>query len=302
MTPAQEQEAFDMIWDGLTTQSKARPTSSPKGFVLGGQPGAGKSKMVSRLGAELNRNLLVINGDEFRRYHPNFDEIQARYGRDAPQHTAAFSSKMTEMVLDRALREKYNVSIEGTFRTDEVPMGTLDKMRLHGYETAVHILTTPSEVSWQSTLERYNNMVEVGEQPRHTDKAHHDMVANRLAENADTVFASGKADSFKVYTRDGLVFDDKIHKTMPGASIDIELHRNSRQLEHLEVQYQKNAHRLSDSQKFIAKEAKRIIAELNPADQVQAKISLYSSQLAELNQKPPSQSPPSPSEEPEIER
>ena len=75
MTPAQEQEAFDMIWDGLTTQSKARPTSSPKGFVLGGQPGAGKSKMVSRLGAELNRNLLVINGDEFRRYHPNFDEI-----------------------------------------------------------------------------------------------------------------------------------------------------------------------------------------------------------------------------------
>ena len=37
MTPAQEQEAFDMIWDGLTTQSKARPTSSPKGFVLGGQ-------------------------------------------------------------------------------------------------------------------------------------------------------------------------------------------------------------------------------------------------------------------------
>lgn len=49
MTPAQEQEAFDMIWDGLTTQSKARPTSSPKGFVLGGQPGAGKSKMVSRL-------------------------------------------------------------------------------------------------------------------------------------------------------------------------------------------------------------------------------------------------------------
>ena len=77
MTPAQEQEAFDMIWDGLTTQSKARPTSSPKGFVLGGQPGAGKSKMVSRLGAELDRNLLVINGDEFRRYHPNFDEIQA---------------------------------------------------------------------------------------------------------------------------------------------------------------------------------------------------------------------------------
>lgn len=124
MTPEQEKEAFEMIWDGLMTQSTARPSLSPKGFVLGGQPGAGKSRLVTKLGLELHRDLLIINGDEFRRYHPDFDQIQLQYGKDAPKHTAAFSAKMTELVLDRTLREQYNVSIEGTFRTAEVPMAS----------------------------------------------------------------------------------------------------------------------------------------------------------------------------------
>ena len=117
------------------------------------------------------------------RYHPDFDQIQAQYGKDAPKHTAEFSANMTELVLDRALHEQYNISIEGTFRTAEVPMATLDKMREHGYQTAVHIQTAPTEVSWQSTLERYDDMLRVGEIPRYTDKAHHDLVVGVVSEN-----------------------------------------------------------------------------------------------------------------------
>lgn len=226
---------------------------------------------------------MILNGDEFRRYHPNFEEIQALYGKDAPKYTAAFSGKMAEMLLERALTEKYNVSIEGTFRTAVVPLETLEKMRRHGYQTAVHIQTAPAEVSWQSTLERYNKMLEVSEHPRYTDKAHHDLVVDLLARNADEVFKSGKADSFRVYSRDGLIFDDKIHQgQLPGTAIDTELHRNSRLLAKLERQYNQNEHRLSDKQKLTATAAQPIIDALRPADQMQAKINLYSGQLSEL--------------------
>lgn len=282
-TPEQEKQAFESIWDGLLTQSTARPSHLPLGFVLGGQPGAGKSQLVMRIGKDLQRNLLVINGDEYRRYHPDFEEIQALYGKDAPKYTAAFSGKMAEMLLERALTEKYNVSIEGTFRTAVVPLETLEKMRRHGYQTAVHIQTAPAEVSWQSTLERYNKMLEVGEHPRYTDKAHHDLVVDLLARNADEVFKSGRADSFRVYSRDGLIFDDKIHQgQLPGTAIDTELHRNSRLLAKLERQYNQNEHRLSDKQKLTAAAAQPIIDALRPVDQIQAKINLYSGQLSEL--------------------
>lgn len=285
MTSRQEQSAFEAIWDELTAEPEVRPSAFPKGFVLGGQPGAGKSNLIHRINAEMNGNLMIINGDEFRRYHPDFDAIQAQYGKDAPKHTAEFSAKMTGLVLERALNEQYNVSIEGTFRTAEVPMATLDKMHEHGYQTAVHIQTAPTEISWQSTLERYDDMLRVGETPRYTDKAHHDLVVDSLPGNADAVFESGKADSFKVYSREGLIFDDRIHLgSAPGVAIDVELHRNSRLLDGLEKEYQEKHHLLSDIQKLVVNESEKIIKDLPPAEQVQAKIYLYSGQLTQLQQ------------------
>ncbi|QNT58403.1 zeta toxin family protein [Neisseria musculi] len=257
--------------------------------MLGGQPGAGKSNLVRKINAELGGNLLVVNGDEFRRYHPDFDEIQAKYGKDAPKHTAAFSGAMTEKVIAKALSEGYNISVEGTFRTAEVPMGTLDQMRAHGYETAVYIQTAPAEVSWQSTIERYKYMEDLGETPRATPKEHHDLVVKLLPKNADTVFASGKADHFRVYSREGLIFDDRIHiGQMPGAAIDNELHRNSRLLEKIQTDFRANAHLLSAAQKQVVQAGEDIIKGLSPVEQMQAPINLYGSLLAQIRERHPS--------------
>lgn len=287
MADKTEQEAFKRIWSELTAEKLLHPSSSPQGFVLGGQPGAGKSRLVVRLRNEMGKNLLVINGDEFRRYHPKFDEIQERYGKHAPKHTAEFSAKMTGMVIEKALAEGYNISVEGTFRTAETPLKTLDDMRRHGYGTTVCIQTAPAEVSWQSTLERYDAMLSVNEAPRYTDKAHHDLVTDILPENADRVYQSGKADRFLVYSRENLLFDSRIHQgVMPGQAIDGELHRNSRELERLEAAFGSNAHLLSDKQKLVIQEAEKIIGSLKPADAVTAKINLYSSQLKQLRQNP----------------
>ncbi len=291
----QEDAAFEMIWDGLVSEAQVRPSSFPKGFVLGGQPGAGKTNLVQKIRTELNRNLLVINGDEFRRYHPDFDEIQAKYGKDAPKHTAAFSGEMTERVISKALSEGYNISVEGTFRTTEVPLKTLDQMRSHGYETAVYIQTTPAEVSWQSTIERYEQMKALGEMPRYTDKAHHDLVVDMLPKNADTVYLSGKADHFRVYNRDGLVFDDRIHvDQLPGTAIDYELHRNTRQLNDIQTALNEKAHSLTVTQKLVIKAGEEVIKDLSPAEQIQAKINLYGSQLAQIKEREMGQTHDSP--------
>lgn len=254
---------------------------------MGGQPGAGKSNLVGIIRQELNRNVLVINGDEFRRYHPNFDGIQEQYGIDSPKHTAAFSGHMTERVIEKALREGYNISVEGTFRTTETPMRTLEKLREHGYETAVYIQTAPLEVSWQSTLERYHAMELLGETPRATPKEHHDLVVKLLPQNADAVFLSGKADVFKVYSREGLIFDSRVQfQEMPSVAIDHELHRNTRRLRILETNLQEHAHLLSNTQKQVIAGAEELIAKLPPSFQIQAKINLYDKQLQQLEKHP----------------
>ena len=287
MTASQEELIFKKLWNDLITAQQVKPIATPKGFVLGGQPGAGKSALVKRLINDFDFNILVINGDEFRRYHPDFDAIQAQYGKDAPKYTAEFSGRMTERAIEKALSEGYNISVEGTFRTAETPMKTLDDMREHGYETAVHIQTAPSEVSWQSTLERYQAMEKLGETPRATPKEHHDLVVELLPKSADTVFLSGKADVFKVYSHEGLIFDSRIHQgQMPSAAIDHELHRNTRRLKTLEADMEQRSHLLSDFQKQVIAEAEKLIANLQPADQMQAKINLYGSRLQALDKRP----------------
>lgn len=287
MSDRQEALIFRHLWNDLISEQQVSPVKSPKGFVLGGQPGAGKSNLVGIIRQELNRNVLIINGDEFRRYHPNFDGIQEQYGIDSPKHTAAFSGHMTERVIEKALREGYNISVEGTFRTTETPMRTLEKMREHGYETAVYIQTAPLEVSWQSTLERYHAMELLGETPRATPKEHHDLVVKLLPQNADAVFLSGKADVFKVYSREGLIFDSRVQfQEMPSVAIDHELHRNTRRLRILETNLQEHAHLLSNTQKQVIAGAEELIAKLPPSFQIQAKINLYDNQLQQLDKHP----------------
>ena len=287
MSDRREALIFRHLWNDLISEQQVSPVKSPKGFVLGGQPGAGKSNLVGIIRQELNRNVLVINGDEFRRYHPNFDGIQEQYGIDSPKHTAAFSGHMTERVIEKALREGYNISVEGTFRTTETPMRTLEKLREHGYETAVYIQTAPLEVSWQSTLERYHAMELLGETPRATPKEHHDLVVKLLPQNADAVFLSGKADVFKVYSREGLIFDSRVQfQEMPSVAIDHELHRNTRRLRILETNLQEHAHLLSNTQKQVIAGAEELIAKLPPSFQIQAKIKLYDKQLQQLGKHP----------------
>lgn len=204
---AEENEAFHTIWEDFIIKKSIPSVQNPKGYVLGGQPGAGKSNLITLVQKENQENVLVINGDEFRKYHPRFSEIQAEYGKDAPKHTAELAGKMTERVIEKALENKFNVVVEGTFRTAETPLKTLTDMKQNGYSTAVYIMTTSAQTSWNSTLERYEKMLAAGEPARYTDKAHHDKVVAELPKNTDIVFQSGKADNFKVFSREGKIFD-----------------------------------------------------------------------------------------------
>ena len=214
------------IWADLLDDNKfLQASKNPIGFVLGGQPGAGKSKLLEKIANNLNGNVLVINADEFRRQHPKFDEIQTKYGDEAPKYTAEFSGKMAEIVLNTALSEKYNIAIEGTFRTAETPLKTIDLMKNQGYKIAVHIQTCPKEISWQNTIERYEAMKKAGLTPRAVDKAHHDLVCYKLGENADKVLQSGKTDEFKVFNRDTLIFDVKTNNNLPSQIINLELNK-----------------------------------------------------------------------------
>ena len=180
------------IWNNSIKNGKITPaTGKAIGIVLGGQPGSGKSVLTDNIKNQ-TPNVVCINGDEYRSWHPKFSQIQEKYGKDSSKITAKFAGKVTEYLINRAIKEKYNVVIEGTFRTAETPLKTLKELKDNGYKTFACIKTCPAEISWSRCLARYEiGLKDKTGKERFTDRSHHDLVVKNLAKNADIVFKSG---------------------------------------------------------------------------------------------------------------
>lgn len=199
---------FATIW--LKATDYKTPSKSPKAYILGGQPGAGKSVMIDKiLQNELQGNAIVISGDDYRRHHPSYKLIQEKEGILSAKYTQAFSAKITEMLIQKASDEKYNLIIEGTFRTANTPLKTLDILKSKGYETHIAIIATPARISRASCLERYKKQfLAEPKMARFTDPKDHDIVLENIVANVNEVFLSGKADFISLYTRDEILYNN----------------------------------------------------------------------------------------------
>ena len=119
----------------------------PVAFILGGQPGAGKTILQNYI-LKSNKNCIVINADAFREFHPYYSEIQSAFGDDSPKYTQPFINRVTEQLISELSEEKYNLIIEGTLRTAETPINTCQMLKDKGYRVELHVIAVKKEISF----------------------------------------------------------------------------------------------------------------------------------------------------------
>ena len=51
-------------------------------IIVGGQPGAGKTRLLPIAKMELNNNVVVVDFDELKAFHPNYLEVCSKYNED----------------------------------------------------------------------------------------------------------------------------------------------------------------------------------------------------------------------------
>ena len=195
------QAQLDLMVYGLTRN--CHTVSSPYAYLLGGQSGAGKTLLHEILKAKSGTNVVVINGDEYRKLHPRFDELDAVYGADSVSHTAAWSGKMTEALIGSLSSSKYNLIVEGTLRTSEVPMRTAELLRSRGYSVSLALMAVKPEISLVSCKLRFEQMRLAGTTPRATNPAHHNKIVRDIVDNLALLESSGLFDQVFLYDRAG---------------------------------------------------------------------------------------------------
>jgi UDP-N-acetylglucosamine kinase len=211
-TEGQFSKALKGIYEDIVEGK--HPVAAPIAILLGGQPGAGKTTL-HRIIEEREPNTVFIVGDDFREHHPNFAALNEKYGDSVP-YTAPFAGRMTEAIIERLSDERYNLAIEGTLRTTEVPEKTNALLKSKGYTTELYVMAVSSEQSWQGTIERFEQMKTLGMAARATDKGHHDMVVAALPDNLGKLYEGGIFERLRLYTREKLCIYDS--KKTPGVN------------------------------------------------------------------------------------
>ena len=218
---------FEFMFNKIlkTYKSFCTPSSNPKTFLVLGQPGAGKSKLINSINKE--NNFITISGDDFREFHPKFNEFYLKYGKDDSKYTQEWASRMTEKLIDTLSKENYNLIIEGTLRTAELPLKEANRFKKLGYEIEANIIVVKPEKSRLGTLMRYEEMLKLGKIPRMTPKEHHDLVVNNITNNLETLYSSKAFDNIKLFDRDNnLLYNYKESSNInPKAILEKEFYR-----------------------------------------------------------------------------
>ena len=93
--------------------------------------------------------------------------------------------------------------IEGTLRTTEVPRKTAQLLVSKGYQVSLAVIGTKPELSYLSTLIRYEELYGIDpNQARATPKEHHDGIVENLVDNLKELESDKLFDQIQIYQRD----------------------------------------------------------------------------------------------------
>ncbi len=180
-------------------KSNHEKQENPKVYLLGGQPGSGKSGLERMI--NIKDEYISISGDDYRKDHPNFEQFNMIYGRESSVHTQKWAGEMVKRLVKEFKKNRYNIILEGTLRTSEIPIREAEGFKEAGYKTELNVIAVKLEKSYMGTLQRYEFMIEKGQTPRMTPKNHHDLVSESIIPNLDKIYHSKVFDEIKIYDR-----------------------------------------------------------------------------------------------------
>ena len=188
----------------IRSLTRGKTTSvTPKAILLGGQSGAGKTTIHRIKQKEFQGNIIIIDGDSYRSQHPNYLALQEKYGKDSVDYTKGFAGKMVEYLVDELSTQGYHLLIEGTLRTTQVPRKTAQLLASKGYQVSLAVIGTKPELSYLSTLIRYEELYAINpNQARATPKEHHDEIVENLVDNLKELESEQLFDQIQIYQRD----------------------------------------------------------------------------------------------------
>ena len=199
MSEEQYKSAYQQIKNNIT-KNKTR-VECPVAIVLGGQPGAGKSNIYQIARRRFSNNLVELDCDAFRIYHPYYEQIKLIFEKEDGAKTNPFVFRAVDTLVEELSDEKYNLIIESSLNRSKTAINNGKILPPKGYEVELHVMATNKEVSWQGTINRYYEEMRRTGKPRAIPKNFHDQVVSNICNSLDEVKQSGLMSNILIFDR-----------------------------------------------------------------------------------------------------
>lgn len=144
------------VWPYLDDSRAGAADSSvrPSFVSVGGQPGAGKGRILEETGGRIP-GAVTVNGDELRQFHPDYRRLMNEDPLRMPEATAQAAGTWVGMATEYLRDERISAVVETTLRQPGVLLREFGEFRRAGFETELRVVAVPLEVSRLGTVTRY---------------------------------------------------------------------------------------------------------------------------------------------------
>lgn len=162
-------------------------------------PGSGKTGLNGMGVKQFNSNVIVINSDELKPFHPKIDEIAKLYPEYYTKVTNQESNPWTDNLFETAVDGKYNIIFEGTGRNLKLLRRMIAKMS--NYRVIIRGMAVNELNCLISILERYEGQVNEKGWGRLVTLSHFYKAYEEMLDTIDQIEKLNITNSVEVYTR-----------------------------------------------------------------------------------------------------
>lgn len=189
----------------LHAEQGAALPGKPEFAIFGGQPGAGKSGVLTTTTADMRTRGATwsVNADDFAVYHPSYKQLQKEHGAAAADMVRGVTSGWVKQTIEAAQQRQVNVVFESTMRQPDLVKQTIGDFRSKGYNTHAIMLAVSPEVSWQGNNLRRENLAATGAPSRLATREAHDAAVSGSVQTIEKLEKDRAVDRLTIVNRSG---------------------------------------------------------------------------------------------------
>lgn len=201
--------------------NEATPQARPKAIILAGQPGAGKGGLARAASDELSKDVVKIDPDDLREFHPRINELRTASPYNWSGHTQIDAGAWADELLDTTVAGKKNLIFDTTLSNGQwATEDLIPKLQAQGYEVEVRAVAAHKLESELGVDQRFTDKLDELGHGRYVPAGARDAIYDELPRSLDMIRERTDV-PIRILNREGVeLYDSRTDARLPGAVLE----------------------------------------------------------------------------------